>query len=113
MGQEEKKKEHADIEPTEEFAERTKEAESKLAPAMGKRKKPKVGPATGSSPKGTVTVGTVRTYTKKEAAREAIADDEKKKEEEKSAKANVPPSVRPQAKRMDNLAEKKEKEKSD
>ena len=35
-----------------------------------------------------------------------------KKEEEKSAKANVPPSVRPQAKRMDNLAEKKEEEKT-
>tara|TARA_Y100001938_G_scaffold151093_1_gene245916 strand:- start:9735 stop:9971 length:237 start_codon:yes stop_codon:yes gene_type:complete len=77
MGKEEKKKDHAEgIEPTKEFAARTKAAKDNLAP-VGERKKPKVGGPT-------VTVGTVRTYTNKEAAREAIADDKEKKEKEKS-----------------------------
>jgi len=74
MGKEEKKDHAAGIEPTEEFAKRTKAAKDSLASA-GERKKPKVGGPT-------VTVGTIRTYTKKEAAREAIANDKKKKEEE-------------------------------
>ena len=69
--------EEDDMEPTPEFKKKTDEAEAKLAPAVGKRKKPKVGGPT-------VTVGTVRTYTNKEAAREAIAHDKEKKEKEKS-----------------------------
>lgn len=77
MGKEDKKKEHAaGIEPTEEFVKRTKEAKDNLSP-VGERKKPKVGGPT-------VTVGTVRTYTNKEAAREAIANDEKERAEAKS-----------------------------
>ena len=74
--------EEDDIEPTPAFKKKTDEAESKLAPAMGERKKPKTGPNTGS-PKATVTVGKI--YTLKGAAKEAMDDDdEKKKEKEKT-----------------------------
>ena len=60
----------AEIEPTEEFAKRTKEAKDILAPAVDKSKKPKIGGPT-------VTVGKI--YTLKGAAKEALDDDEKKK----------------------------------
>lgn len=86
---EEKKKKHANMAPTPAFQKRTDEAESELASAVGTRKKPKTGPVTGSSPKGTVTVGTVKTYTNREAAKEAVDQDKKeraaaKAKEEKS-----------------------------
>tara|TARA_R100000234_G_scaffold29944_1_gene17459 strand:- start:32311 stop:32541 length:231 start_codon:yes stop_codon:yes gene_type:complete len=73
--------EEDDIEPTPEFKKKTDEAESKLASAMDKPKKPKIGPGT-KDPKATVTVGKI--YTLKGAAKEAIANDKKDKEEEES-----------------------------
>ena len=80
--------EEDDMEPTPEFKKKTDEAEAKLAPAVDKSKKPKIGPSTSSSPKPTVTVGTVRTYTNKEAAREAIAHDKEKKEKKEKEKSD-------------------------
>jgi hypothetical protein len=80
MGKEEKKKDHAEgIEPTEEFAARTKKAKDNLAP-VGERKKPKVGGPT-------VTVGKI--YTLKGAAKEAMDDDKKEKAEAKSKEENT------------------------
>jgi len=70
-GDDKKKKEHANIKPTEGFEARTKEAEDNLAPAVDKPKKPPTGP------KPSVTVGKI--YTLKGAAKEALDDDEKKK----------------------------------
>tara|TARA_Y100000361_G_C11137308_1_gene332798 strand:- start:835 stop:1065 length:231 start_codon:yes stop_codon:yes gene_type:complete len=73
--------EEDDMEPTEEFKKKTDQAKAKLAPAMDKPKKPKIGPDT-KSPKATVTVGKI--YTLKGAAKEAMDDDKEKKEKEKS-----------------------------